>query len=202
MSFMQWLPVKNFENLYEVSNTGLVRSIDRVLTVKGQSDRFVKGKLLYQHTNKQVCYKQVNLWKDNQGNTLYVHRLVAEAFINNPENKPEVNHIDGNRHNNCVENLEWVTSSENSYHASETGLRVYTNRLTEEEFLECLYDVINGESYQSLSQRIPYKVPFISTKIRKLAKKYELENELNESLAIQRANRARINGNPHLRNAN
>ena len=199
---MQWLPVKNFENLYEVSNTGLVRSIDRVLTVKGQSDRFVKGKLLYQHTNKQVCYKQVNLWKDNQGNTLYVHRLVAEAFINNPENKPEVNHIDGNRHNNCVENLEWVTSSENSYHASETGLRVYTNRLTEEEFLECLYDVINGESYQSLSQRIPYKVPFISTKIRKLAKKYELENELNESLAIQRANRARINGNPHLRNAN
>lgn len=50
---MQWLPVKNFENLYEVSNTGLVRSIDRVLTVK--------GKLLYQHTNKQVCYKQVNL---------------------------------------------------------------------------------------------------------------------------------------------
>lgn len=199
---MQWLPVKNFENLYEVSNTGLVRSVDRVLTVKGQSDRFVKGKLLYQHTNKQVCYKQVNLWKDNQGNTLYVHRLVAEAFINNPENKPEVNHIDGNRHNNCVENLEWVTSSENSYHASETGLRVYTNKLTEEEFLECLYDIINGESYQSLSQRIPYKVPFISTKIRKLAKKYELENELNESLAIQRANRARINGNPHLRNAN
>ena len=199
---MQWLPVKNFENLYEVSNTGLVRSIDRVLIVKGQWNRFVKGKLLYQNTNKQVCYKQVNLWKNNQGKFLYVHRLVAEAFINNPENKPEVNHIDGNKHNNCVENLEWVTSSENSYHASETGLRIYTNRLTEEEFLECLYDVINGESYQSLSQRIPYKVPFISTKIRKLAKKYELENELNESLAIQRSNRARINGNPHLRNTN
>ena len=199
---MQWLPVKNFENLYEVSNTGLVRSIDRVLIVKGQWNRFVKGKLLYQNTNKQVCYKQVNLWKNNQGKFLYVHRLVAEAFINNPENKPEVNHIDGNKHNNCVENLEWVTSSENSYHASETGLRIYTNRLTEEEFLECLYDVINGESYQSLSQRIPYKVPFISTKIRKLAKKYELENELNESLAIQRSNRVRINGNPHLRNTN
>ena len=198
---MQWLPVKGYEELYEVSDTGEVRSVDRVLAVTNQKERLFKGRVLLQTMNKQVQYKQVSLWKENKGTSYYVHRLVAEAFIPNPEGKPEVNHIDGNRQNNHISNLEWVTSGENSLHASKTGLRVYTNRLTKDEFLDCLYDVINGESYQSLSNRVPYKVPFLSTKLRALAKEFNLETELNESLAIQRANRARINGNPHLRHS-
>lgn len=196
---MKWLPVKNYEGYYEVSESGEVRSVDRVLPVTKQSDRLFKGKVLYQTTNVQVGYKQVSLWKDNKGASLYVHRLVAEAFIPNLQNKPEVNHIDGNRQNNHISNLEWVTSAENSLHASKIGLRVYTNRLTRDEFLNCLYDVINGESYQSLSKRVPYKVPYLSTKLKVLAKEVGLETELNESLYIQRAARARINGNPHLR---
>lgn len=198
---MNWLPIKNYEGLYEVSDTGEVRSVDRVLSVTNQKERLFKGKVIYQTLNVQVAYKQVSLWKNNKGTSLYVHRLVAEAFIPNPSNKPEVNHIDGNRQNNHVSNLEWVTSKENSQHAINTGLQVYTHRLTKEEFIDCLHDVINGESYQSLSERVPYKVPFLSTKLRKLAKELGLETELNESLAIQRANRARINGNPHLRNS-
>ena len=196
---MQWLPVKGYEELYEVSDTGEVRSVDRVLSVTNQKERLFKGRVLLQTMNKQVQYKQVSLWKENKGTSYYVHRLVAEAFIPNPEDKPEVNHIDGNRQNNHISNLEWVTSGENSLHASKTGLRVYTNRLTKDEFLDCLYDVINGESYQSLSSRVPYKVPFLSTKLRALAKEFNLETELDESLYIQRVNRARVNGNPHLR---
>lgn len=196
---MQWLPVKGYEELYEVSDTGEVRSVDRVLSVTNQKERLFKGRVLLQTMNKQVQYKQVSLWKENKGTSYYVHRLVAEAFIPNPESKPEVNHIDGNRQNNHISNLEWVTSGENSLHASKTGLRVYTNRLTKAEFLDCLYDVINGESYQSLSSRVPYKVPFLSTKLRALAKEFNLETELDESLYIQRVNRARVNGNPHLR---
>lgn len=196
---MQWLPVKGYEELYEVSDTGEVRSVDRVLSVTNQKERLFKGRVLLQIMNKQVQYKQVSLWKENKGTSYYVHRLVAEAFIPNPESKPEVNHIDGNRQNNHISNLEWVTSGENSLHASKTGLRVYTNRLTKAEFLDCLYDVINGESYQSLSSRVPYKVPFLSTKLRALAKEFNLETELDESLYIQRVNRARVNGNPHLR---
>lgn len=74
------------------------------------------------------------------------------------------------------------------------GLKIYTNRLTKEEFINCLYDVINGESYTSLSSRVPYKVPFLSVKLRKIAKELGLENELNESLYMQRVIRARING--------
>ena len=198
---MQWLPVKGYEELYEVSDTGEVRSVDRVLAVTNQKERLFKGRVLLQTMNKQVQYKQVSLWKENKGTSYYVHRLVAEAFIPNPEGKPEVNHIDGNRQNNDISNLEWVTSGENSLHASKTGLRVYTNRLTKDEFLDCLYDVINGESYQSLSSRVPYKVPFLSTKLRALAKEFNLETELNESLYIQRVNRARVNGNPHLRHS-
>ena len=196
---MQWLPVKGYEELYEVSDTGEVRSVDRILSVTNQKERLFKGKVLLQTMNKQVQYKQVSLWKENKGTSYYVHRLVAEAFIPNPEGKPEVNHIDGNRQNNHISNLEWVTSGENSLHASKTGLRVYANRLTKDEFLDCLYDVINGESYQSLSSRVPYKVPFLSTKLRALAKEFNLETELDESLYIQRVNRARVNGNPHLR---
>ena len=196
---MQWLPVKGYEELYEVSDTGEVRSVDRVLSVTNQKERLFKGRVLLQTMNKQVQYKQVSLWKENKGTSYYVHRLVAEAFIPNPESKPEVNHIDGNRQNNHISNLEWVTSGENSLHASKTGLRVYTNHLTKAEFLDCLYDVINGESYQSLSSRVPYKVPFLSTKLRVLAKEFNLETELDESLYIQRVNRARVNGNPHLR---
>ena len=196
---MQWLPIKGYEELYEVSDTGEVRSVDRVLSVTNQKEKLFKGRVLLQTMNKQVQYKQVSLWKENKGTSYYVHRLVAEAFIPNPESKPEVNHIDGNRQNNHIFNLEWVTSGENSLHASKTGLRVYTNRLTKDEFLDCLYDVINGESYQSLSSRVPYKVPFLSTKLRALAKELNLETELDESLYIQRVNRARVNGNPHLR---
>ena len=198
---MNWLSIKNYEGLYEVSDTGEVRSVDRVLLDTNQKERFFKGKLICQTLNVQVAYKQVSLWKNNKKINLFVHRLVAEAFISNPSNKPEVNHKDGNRQNNHVSNLEWATSKENSQHAVNTGLRVYTHRLTKEEFIDCLHDVINGESYQSLSERVPYKVPFLSTKLRKLAKELGLETELNESLAIQQTNRARINGNLRRRNS-
>lgn len=82
--------------------------------------------------NTSTCHKikqrvnqgrlMVELWKNNKKKHQLVHRLIAQAFIPNPHNKPQINHIDGNPLNNNIENLEWVTDSENKYHAHRTGL--------------------------------------------------------------------------------
>ena len=191
---MSYLPIKGYEGLYEVSDSGTVRSLDRLVIGKDGVAYPFKGKVLRAAPNKDVGYLQVNLWKDGEGTSYYVHRLVALAHIPNPLGLPEVNHKDGNRQNPVKSNLEWGTSRENSIHAVNAGLRVYEHRLSKEEFIECLFAVINGESYYSVSQRVPYKVPFISVKLRKLAKELGIEGELDESLMAQRIERARTNG--------
>ena len=193
-SSIDWLPVVGYEHAYEVSSLGQVRSVDRIVTGQDGVQYPFKGRILIPSAHKDTGYLQVSLWDKNTGTSHYVHRLVCMAFHPNPEGKPEVNHIDGVRQNNWATNLEWVTSSENSYHATKTGLRIYTNRLTKAEFIECLLAVIDGLSYQELTLHTPYKVPFLSTKLRKLAKELGLENQLNESLYLQRVQRARMNG--------
>ena len=101
-------PIKDFENLYLIYDDGKVWSIKR--------RRFLK----YEINN--AGYARVALYKNDKIVHKFVHRLVAEAFIPNPENKPYVNHKDGVRYNNRIENLEWVTPSENTQHAVDTGL--------------------------------------------------------------------------------
>lgn len=101
--------VKGYEGLYRVSNLGNVLGIKH-------------NKLLSQKTNK-YGYKEVNLFKNRKGKSITVHRLVAQTFIPNNDNKPQVNHIDGDKANNVVNNLEWTTNNENMLHASTTGLR-------------------------------------------------------------------------------
>lgn len=197
---MNCLPIKGYEGLYTISDTGRVFSQDRVIKGKDNVLYRIKGRERKLWSNKNVQYLMVALYKNNVGKTVYVHRLVAETFIKNDSNKPEVNHIDGNRLNNCVSNLEWCTRLENIAHAITTGLHIYTNRMTKSEFVECLNDVINGESYLSLSNRTPYKVPFLSVKLRRIAKELGLEQELDESLHYQKLERARKNGLKNRRN--
>lgn len=106
-----WKDIPEYEGLYQVSNYGRVRSIDRNIYRNGGCAA-IKGKMLVLR-KKNSGYMQVNLWKDNKGSNFYIHRLVAQSFIPNPENKPEVDHIDTNVGNNHVNNLRWVTSREN-----------------------------------------------------------------------------------------
>ena len=109
-----WRPVKEYEGYYEVSNLGMVRSIDRVVvdTVRN-CERLLKGKVLIQKDNGNG-YKNVMFCKEHKLYNKYVHRLVAEAFIPNKDNLPQVNHKDEDKSNNRVDNLEWCTSFYNN----------------------------------------------------------------------------------------
>lgn len=107
----EWKDVPEYEGLYQVSNLGKIRRNGRAKTFRVDW----RG------------YLTVWLCKNSIQKNYKVHRLVAAAFIPNPENKRTVNHIDGNKQNNHVENLEWATHSENIIHANATGLRIVTD---------------------------------------------------------------------------
>ena len=108
-----WRSIKDYPG-YEVSNLGRVRSFN-----------FNRVRIKTLITHKPTGYIAVYLYKHNKIKNAKVHRLVAQAFIPNPENKPQVNHIDGDKTNNKADNLEWCTPSENQRHANRTGLRDY-----------------------------------------------------------------------------
>lgn len=103
-----WKDIEGYEGLYQVSNFGRVKSLDRVVECKNGSRRLYKGKQLA--SREDGCgYLLVNLWKDGTQKSVNIHKLVAEAFIPNPENKPTVDHINRDRKDNCAENLRWAT---------------------------------------------------------------------------------------------
>lgn len=128
-----WKDIKGYEGLYQVSNLGRVKSF------KGVSERILKP----QFDNKG--YTHVHLCKNSRRTQVTVHRLVAEAFIQNKENKPQVNHIDEDKTNNMVSNLEWMTANENNNHGTRTArtLKPIVG-----------IDIANGEtnSYSSVNQ--------------------------------------------------
>lgn len=117
-----WNHVNGYKGLYEVSNLGRVWSVARWRKNGENSGYWQQGRILKQ-TYTTTGYLKVELYKNKKRKTLKVHRLVAEAFISNTDNKPNINHKDGNPLNNKAENLEWCTQQENIMHALKTGLR-------------------------------------------------------------------------------
>ncbi len=143
-----WKDVVGYEGLYKVSNTGVVRSMKRHVNLKPGLTKF--------------NYHHVGLYKDGKTKTSRVHRIVGIAFIPNPENKPQINHIDGNKINNHVSNLEWNTASENLYHALATGLRPSSvgvlnggAKLQEADVRDIRMFVKAGFSYLNISRVYP-----------------------------------------------
>lgn len=118
---IEWRDVVGFEGEYEVSSDGQIRSKDRVRKYYRNGKELtmsIRGRMRTP-SNSWDGYKEIHLQRSDTGKSYYarVHRIVAEAFIPNPTNLPQINHIDGNKQNNCVDNLEWVTAKENTAHA-------------------------------------------------------------------------------------
>ena len=120
----EWKDIKGFEGRYKISNRG---EIVRYSVVDEYEDRIInrKEKVIKPSINNQG-YLKVGLNKDGKYYNRYIHRLIAETFIDNPLGKPCVNHIDGNKLNNNLNNLEWVTQKENTIHAHSNGLAEVT----------------------------------------------------------------------------
>lgn len=117
-----WKPIPDLDGTYEISTHGRVRSVDRYIQRSDTGTSvFIEGKLLKQQVNR-YGYLHLKVSINNISCMIRPHRLVAIVFIDNPHNKREVNHIDGNKQNNHISNLEWVTASENIKHAIATGL--------------------------------------------------------------------------------
>lgn len=122
-----WRRIDGYEGLYEVSNWGRVRSVERLQKYRKKNKVFIrkKQKRILKNNVTFYGYGEVSLYKNGKViKRAMVHRLVAQTFIKNPLKKTQINHIDCNKLNNYVENLEWCTPSENIKHSIENNLHV------------------------------------------------------------------------------
>ena len=131
MSDEIWKPIDGYKGYYEVSNLGRVRSVDRRLVDSAGRGKHFKSRILKVKTTgpKKYAYVGVGLHKCGTQKTYRLHRLVAQAFIPNPDNLPEVDHIDGDKTNNRADNLRWVTPKQNVHYMIESGR--YNGRVDE-----------------------------------------------------------------------
>lgn len=150
-----WKDIKDYEGRYQVSNLGRIRSL---------LDCFLEPK---EPTIKKTYigtqgYEVVSFYKHTKMQLKKVHRLIAEAFVQNPDNKPFINHINGIKHDNRLDNLEWCTPKENMVHARDTGLNIRkkgeeSNRSawTNQEVIEIKTDINAGLTTQELFTKYP-----------------------------------------------
>lgn len=123
MTTENWRDVNGYKGWYQASRLGVVRSLDRFVNVErngGIITRKVKG-IILKDSESPDGYKYVTLCRGGVLKKISVHRLIALVFLPNPHNKPCINHIDNNRANNNLKNLEWCTPQENSNHAKKQG---------------------------------------------------------------------------------
>ena len=165
-------PIKDYEGKYYVTSQGDVVN--------------AYGNTLAPVINKKTGYKTVSLWKNNKGSSKTIHRLVALTYLTNPNNLPEVNHIDGNKLNNHVDNLEWVTRSENMIHAYATGLVKRTKRLDYSTYEPLLERFLLGESMTALATEHSAGLTRVTINMRKLAKDRGVHEKFEAQLKEQK----------------
>ena len=183
----QWRDINGFEGLYQASNFGRIRSIDRYVPTKRGNWQFFKGVVRKPHTTTTCDYLVVVLSKQRVFTNHLVHRLIASAFLGLTEDSNlEVNHKDGNKHNNRLDNLELVTRTENIAHATRMGLKhdqgenhVHA-KLTQVQANKIRQRVKNGEKRSFLAKE--YGVSFRVIDLIIQNKTYKNENYKNTIL--------------------
>lgn len=175
----QWIDIEGYEGLYQVSNLGSIRSLYRFNKAQ---NRLYKGKI------RTLCfdrrgYNILVLCKEGTQKTFKVHRLVAHHFITNTNNKTEVNHIDGDKTNNHVNNLEWCTPSENVKHSYKIGIQeahkgeAHINaKLTNEQAQE-IRNLKNSKSYSMTELAYMYKVSIATISLIMSGRRYNYEGK-------------------------
>ena len=154
--------VVGYEGLYEVTDDGVVFSVDRY-TVDGKrlKRKEIKGGKF------SNGYEFVCLRKDGVNHNCLKHRLVAEAFIKNPDNLPVVNHIDGNIHNNSVENLEWCTQGYNLKHAVDIGLIKNQCKICRKVIVKRDEKIITFDTMKDCAEFFGFKKSWLQGYVRK-----------------------------------
>lgn len=154
----QWKDIVGYESYYQISNYGNLRSKDRLVISKNNSLALKKGRL--KKPSMANNYFLAMLSKEHIPKAITIHRLVAMHFIENPMNKKEINHKDGNKQNNHVDNLEWVTRSENSQHSYNNGLQIsrkgsmhHFAKINESDVLNMFMLYNNGVSRKEIANR-------------------------------------------------
>lgn len=177
-----WKDVKGYEDYYQVSNRGNIKSKDRLIEIDDYQNAhaycsgfsYIKpGRMICSELNK-FGYEVVGLYKDKKRKGHMVHRLVAEAFINNPGNLPYINHKDENKLNNCVDNLEWCTAKYNTNYGTCLTRRSISQQYTNKRMKPVI-------AYNNLEM-----LEFVS--IRSAARQLNL-NQSNISCAIKKNHR-------------
>ena len=142
-----WKDIEGYEGIYQISNKGRVKSLERIILFENGKSRKVKSKILSTFIEK-AGYECIKLYRNNKAKPFKVHRLVAIAFIECSGDKDllEVNHMDGNKLNNCVTNLEWCTRQENILHGYKNNL------ITSDKVRKRVKCVTTGENFNSIEE--------------------------------------------------
>lgn len=165
------VPLEEFADFYEVSNLGRVRSLPKKGRAKAGGVRHFIGRLLRPSVGKRG-YPSVYLRNAPKYRNIPVHRLVALAFIPNPDNLPEVNHIDLNKINNVASNLEWVSRVQNYIHAAENGaLKTFLRKLSAADIVEIVRLHKRGLSQHRIAAQYGIRQSTVSRLVHGLRRK-------------------------------
>lgn len=172
---MSWKSVRGYEGLYAVSDKGKIKSLSRVT----EDGRHIKPKMIkggvYPNGYHFVCLR-----KNGKNKNKLVHRLVAEAFIDNPDNLPVVNHVDGEKGNNAADNLEWCTQGDNLKHAVTIGLVESQCKIRRKVTVKQGEHIILFDTMKDCSEFFGFKKSWLHNQIRKHGCTFKYGNYLIE----------------------